>query len=149
MTGRLYLPVNLAPDWGLPGQYLSYCRWALTPPLHHRLCSKPSAVCISVALSSRSPAPDVIRQPALGCPDFPHEYFRAIVRLLLCKHYRKFDVLANQKSPLKQLIQKCNGINTISPYIVFLFPCKSCIFLPLLTIWSTPLSELFYRIIST
>ncbi len=30
---------------------------------------------ISVALSLKSPSPDVIRRPALRCPDFPHRAF--------------------------------------------------------------------------
>ena len=46
---------------------------ALLP--HLSTCAKLLWQSISVALSLRSPAPDVIRHPALRCPDFPHAYY--------------------------------------------------------------------------
>ena len=56
----------------------SRCRWcALTAPLHPCLCHRNPGLqghrrCVSVALSSRSPAPGVTRQAwPLGSPDFP------------------------------------------------------------------------------
>ena len=61
---------GLAPD----GVYLASLlpdRWcALTAPFHPYL--QMQAVHISVALSLRSPSPDVIRHPALWSSDFPH-----------------------------------------------------------------------------
>ena len=61
---------GLAPD----GVYLAGLlpdRWcALTAPFHPYL--QMQAVHISVALSLRSPSPDVIRHPALWSSDFPH-----------------------------------------------------------------------------
>ena len=51
----------------------SRCRWcALTAPLHPCLCPWGHRRCVSVALSSRSPALGVTQQAwPLGSPDFP------------------------------------------------------------------------------
>lgn len=85
----------------LPALHLSGFTWPgpLDPAgglLPHRCtlaceCSlfrgRPSAVNISVALSSRSPAPGVTRLHALWCPDFPQTFFecpRSFVRLFSC-----------------------------------------------------------------
>ena len=56
---------------GLPSQSLSTLLVTLLP---HRctLTGHSPAVFISVALSSRSRAPGITRQPALRRPDFPH-----------------------------------------------------------------------------
>ena len=43
---------------------------------------------ISVALSLKSPSPDVIRRPALRCPDFPHRNFLRRDRVV--RSYRKY-----------------------------------------------------------
>ena len=63
-------------------------RWALTSPFHPyrkragllSSRSKPKLSLlrrfISVALSLKSPSPDVIRHPVLCCSDFPHSLFR-------------------------------------------------------------------------
>lgn len=65
---------------GLPSRYLSislvvsYIKGQSPPPLHPCLCRNlPSAVYISVALSSRSPSLGVTQQPALWSPDFPQK----------------------------------------------------------------------------
>ena len=65
---------------GYPG-----VRWALTPPFHPYLsCDRRY---ISVALVLRLPSADVIRYPALWCPDFPHRFPNAVVRLSCISYY--------------------------------------------------------------
>ena len=61
---------GLAPDGVYLASLLPDCWCALTAPFHPYLLTQ--AVHISVALSLRSPSPDVIRHPALWSSDFPH-----------------------------------------------------------------------------
>ena len=63
------LSVELAFNRGLPQEYLSIFRVVF----YTTVAPEPlRVVYFSVALSSPSPAPDVIRRPALECSDFPH-----------------------------------------------------------------------------
>ena len=69
MAGHLSLSVELAFGRGLPQEYLSIFRvvfYTTVAPEPFRV------VYFSVALSTQSPAPDVIRRLALECSDFPH-----------------------------------------------------------------------------
>ena len=63
------LSVELAFCRGLPQEYLSIFRVVF----YTTVAPEPlRVVYFSVALSSPSPIPDVIRRPALECSDFPH-----------------------------------------------------------------------------
>ena len=63
------LSAELAFCRGLPQEYLSVFRVVF----YTTVAPEPlRVVYFSVALSSSSPIPDVIRRPALECSDFPH-----------------------------------------------------------------------------
>lgn len=91
--GQIIVPVGVAADrvyrppmlpWDVVSSYLAF------PPLRKRE-SLPRY--ISVALSLKSPSPDVIRRPVLCCPDFPHGAFAPRDRKAILfseKHYSTF-----------------------------------------------------------
>lgn len=69
MASNLNLSVELAFYRGLPQEYLSIFRVVF----YTTVAPEPfMVVYFSVALSTQSPAPDVIRRSALECSDFPH-----------------------------------------------------------------------------
>ncbi len=69
-----FLPVctGVAPDRVYSDAQSYQCAGELLPRLSILTFPKTGGRFISVALSLRSPSADVIRYPALRCPDFPH-----------------------------------------------------------------------------
>ncbi len=90
-------PVRRTPNLAAGGVYMArrvtaapVSSYLAFPPLRKRE-SLPRY--ISVALSLKSPSPDVIRRPVLCCPDFPHGAFAPRDRKAILfseKHYSTF-----------------------------------------------------------
>ncbi len=90
-------PVRRTPNLAAGGVYMArrvtaapVSSYLAFPPLRKR-DSLPRY--ISVALSLKSPSPDVIRRPVLCCPDFPHGAFAPRDRKAILfseKHYSTF-----------------------------------------------------------
>ena len=74
------IPSDGQPYWRIPnlaasGVYMAYCVTTISVSSYHAFPSLPRGAAwrfISVALSLKSPSPDVIRHPVLCCSDFPH-----------------------------------------------------------------------------
>ena len=74
------IPSDGQPYWRIPnlaasGVYMAYCVTTISVSSYLAFPSLPRVAAwrfISVALSLKSPSPDVIRHPVLCCSDFPH-----------------------------------------------------------------------------
>ena len=83
-TRRADNPMRRAPNLAASGVYMAYpvTRVSVSSYLAFSSLQSKALRFISVALSLKSPSPDVIRHSVLRCSDFPHGFFKPRDRII-------------------------------------------------------------------